>query len=52
MLNNKKFQSFLYKSLFYLVAFFPLIIIFRSATINIVTVILSIFFLIYVKIIE
>jgi len=52
MLNNKKFQSFLYKSLFYLVAFFPLIIIFRSATINIVTVILSIFFLIYVKIIR
>tara|TARA_B110000037_G_C17082348_1_gene490498 strand:- start:179 stop:1477 length:1299 start_codon:yes stop_codon:yes gene_type:complete len=51
MLNNKKFQSFLYKSLFYLVAFFPLIIIFRSATINIVTVILLIFFLIYVKII-
>ena len=51
MLNNKKFQSFLYKSLFYLVAFFPLIIIFRSATINIVTVILLIFFLIYVNLI-
>lgn len=50
MLNNEKFQSFLYKSLFYLVAFFPLIIIFRSATINIVTVILLIFFLVYLNI--
>jgi len=51
MLNNKKFHNFLYKSLFYLVAFFPLIIIFRSATINIATVILPIFFLIYINIV-
>ena len=49
MIDNKKYHSYLFKLLFYLVAFFPLIIIFRSASINVVTVILPILFLFYIN---
>ena len=49
MIDNKKYHSFLFKLLFYLVAFFPLIIIFRSASINVTTVILPILFLFYIN---
>lgn len=49
MMDDRKYQNLLFKLLFYLVAFFPLIIIFRSTSINIVTVILPILFLFYIK---
>ncbi|MDC1179449.1 O-antigen ligase family protein [Candidatus Pelagibacter ubique] len=49
MIDNKKYHSFLFKLLFYLVAFFPLIIIFRSVSINVTTVILPILFLFYIN---
>ena len=52
MIDNKKYHSFLFKLLFYLVAFFPLIIIFRSASINVATVILPILFLFYINIVK
>jgi hypothetical protein len=46
----EKKTSALEKALYYLIALFPLIIILRSATINVVTVIFLIFFLIYANI--
>ena len=47
MINDKKYHNLLFKLLSYLVIFFPLIILFRSATINATTLILSILFVIY-----
>ena len=45
MLNNKKVEHYLYNLLLITVIFYPLIIIFRSTTLNITTVILCIVFL-------
>ncbi len=50
MISHKIYHTLLFKLLFYIVVFFPLILIFRSATINTITLLLPIFFLIYIKI--
>ena len=48
MINNNKFHNLLFNLLFYIVSIFPLVILLRSATINIVTLILPIVFLLYI----
>ena len=49
MLNNKKVEHYLYNLLLITVIFYPLIIIFRSTTLNITTVILCIVFLYHIS---
>ena len=49
MLNNKKVEHYLYKLLLTIVIFYPLIIIFRSTTLNLITVILSMVFLYHIS---
>ena len=47
MINNKTFHSLLFNLLLYIIFIFPLVILLRSATINVVTLILPILFLLY-----
>ena len=49
MLNNKKTQDYIYKFLLGLIIFYPLIFVFRSAALNLTTVLLGVIFLFYIS---